>query len=134
MNNYAQNSTNDFQNNPENQEETKAFVENQPHSGFGIASFIISIFATLIMLVTLIISAVRLAENPRILDETESFAVMIGLVFIFGFFMLLVSIGLGIAGLYQLNRRKVFSALGIIISSVVFVGFVVLTIIGNMME
>lgn len=105
-------------------------MEEQKHSGLGIASFIISMVAGLLVFIVIAIAGVMEASTPGGMDETSAGAVMVGL-FLFLFLGLaLVALGLGIAGLLHKQRKKVFSILGTIFSSVTLAGTAFIMMLG----
>ena len=107
--------------------------EEQKHSGIGIASFIISIVVGLLIFIVFIVAGVLAASTPGGIDEESALSIIIGL-FIIAFILAdLVALGLGIAGLVQKNRKKIFAVLGTIFSSVTIIGTVAIIIVGNMM-
>ena len=102
----------------------------QKHSGLGIASFISSVIAGIFLFVIFVIAGVMEASTPGGIDETSPAAVFIGLS-MFGFlFVALVALGLGIAGLVQKNRIKLFALLGTIFSACSLLGTVSLILFG----
>jgi hypothetical protein len=103
------------------------------HSGLGIASFIMSILVGLLLFVMFAIAGIMEASRPEGIDETSASAVVLGL-FILGFLALaVVAFGLGIAGLCQKERKKVFAILGTIFSAVTVLGTILLLLIGSTM-
>ncbi|QYJ90316.1 MULTISPECIES: hypothetical protein [Shewanella] len=88
------------------------------HSGLGIAAFILSIIATLLIFGIVTVAGVMEATTPGGIDETSPEAIVVGML-IFAFIGLaLVALGLGIGGLVQKQRKKIFAILGTIFSSV----------------
>ena len=105
-------------------------MDEQKHAGLGIASFIISMVAGLLVFIVIVIAGVMEASTPGGIDETSAGAVMVGL-FLFLFIgMALVALGLGIAGLLQKQRKKVFAVLGTVFSSVTLVGAAFIMLLG----
>jgi hypothetical protein len=99
-------------------DEERLYVEDDrglKHSGLGIASFIIAIvvvevFEFLLIVVTGIVEA----TNPGGVEAKPTIATVVGMSIFLGFGLSLVGIGLGIAGLIQKNRKKVFTILGLV--------------------
>ncbi|GAB6070326.1 hypothetical protein JCM30760_14230 [Thiomicrorhabdus hydrogeniphila] len=105
-------------------------MEKQKHSGLGIASFILSIASAVFIFLLVAIAGIIEASNPTGMDEESAAAVMIGL-FLFIFLGgALVALGLGIAGLFQKERQKIFAILGVVFSVVTLLGTVLLIMIG----
>ncbi len=88
-----------------------------PHSGLGIASFIVSLVAGFDMLAIVGIAGVAEATQAGGLDETSPAAVGLGLLLLFTVPAQLVALGLGIAGLVQSGRSKLFGVLGTVFAS-----------------
>lgn len=105
------------------------------HSAFGIASFIISIIAWISLLMTLIVAVIIAAVvEPINIQESYPIGILVGSLLLIVFLLSLIGIGLGIAGLFQKKRKKVFSILGLIFNGIVFLGIFVLFIIGNIIN
>ena len=100
----------------------------QKHSGFGIASFIIAIIQGVTTAVVVILASVFAAKEPQ--SENEVALAIIGLAIFGGIFAHLVGLGLGIAGVVQKDRKKVFSILGLIFNIVAVITIALLMIIG----
>ena len=93
-------------------------MEEQKHSRLGIASFITSIVSGILIFLVIVIAGVMEASTPGGMDEESAGAVMVGL-FLFAFLgAALVALGLGIGGLLQKERKKIFAILGTVFSSV----------------
>jgi hypothetical protein len=103
------------------------------NSGMGIASFIISITAGVLIFIMLIVAGAMEASAPGGIDEESALAIILGLFIIALILADLVALGLGIAGLIQKNTKKIFATLGTIFSSVTIVLTIALIIIGNTM-
>lgn len=87
------------------------------HSGVGIASFVTSIVAGVLIFLLVIIAGVLEVSTPGGMDEESIAAVLIGL-FLFAFLGAeLVALGLGIGGLIQQDRKKIFAILGVVFSA-----------------
>jgi hypothetical protein len=104
------------------------------HSGLGIASFIISIFLGIFDFFLVVIAGVVEATSPGGMDEKSAIAVVLGLLLFLGFGLSLVGIGLGIAGLIQKNRKKLFSVLGFIFNLAVVLVVLGIMVLGLMMS
>jgi hypothetical protein len=88
------------------------------HSGFGIASFVISIISGVSLFVVFGIAGMAEVSTPGGLDENSEQAVMLGIAMMFFFVISLVAFGLGIGGLFQKERKKVFAILGVVFSAI----------------
>jgi hypothetical protein len=100
------------------------------HSGMGIASFIISIVAGLSLFAIIVVAGVLEVSTPGGLGEDSIAAGIIGLLIIAMIFVSMVALGLGIAGLVQKNRKKIFALLGTIFSALSCVGTLTILVIG----
>ena len=88
----------------------------QKHSGMGIASFIISLVIGVGVFLAIVIAGVIKVANPESLHNESIGTALLGLFIIGCLFINLIGIGLGIAGLVQKNRKRIFSILGTIIN------------------
>ena len=105
-------------------------MEELKHSGLGIASFCISIAAGVFIFFTFIVAGAIGAATPGGMDEESVTAVLVGLALITFLFASLVSLGLGIGGLFQKERKKVFAILGTIFSGAIILVTAALIAIG----
>jgi uncharacterized membrane protein len=105
-------------------------MEEQKHSGLGIVSFITSIVSGILIFLLIVIAGVMEVSTPGGMDERSAGAMMVGL-FLFVFLgASLVALGLGIAGLLQKDRKKIFAILGTIFSAVTIVGMIFIVMLG----
>jgi len=100
----------------------------QKHSGIGIASFITSIVVGILIFFVIVVSGVMAVSMP-----SEGLFVVVGLFVIALLIADIVALGLGIGGLCQKDRKKIFAILGTVFSSITVVGTIFLTILGNTM-
>lgn len=98
------------------------------HSALGISSFVISMVVIVLELVSFLLIAVTAAANNK--SNLFGVALTFGLIAIFGALGNLTGIGLGLAGVIQKNRKKVFSILGLIINSILIILFILLLVVG----
>ncbi|MBO1272981.1 hypothetical protein J3L11_15140 [Shewanella sp. 4t3-1-2LB] len=103
---------------------------NRPHSGLGISSFIVSLAAAILIFITLVIAGNLANTTPGGLDENSRTAMTIGFAIIGLVLLSLVALGLGIAGLFQKDRQKVFPILGTVFSSFTILGTIGLILLG----
>ena len=106
----------------------------QKHSGIGIASFVISIVAGILIFILLGIAGSLEASTPGGIDENSTEAVMIGLAIIGLLFLNVLAVGLGIGGLLQKERKKIFAILGTVFSSFFILGVIGLMVLGAMVQ
>jgi len=102
------------------------------HSGLGIASFIISILAGGASFLLLLVAGIMEAATPGGVDEESAGAVFLGLLLIGTMILNFVALGLGVGGLYQRDRLKIFAILGVVFSSLTLGGVLILIVLGNM--
>jgi hypothetical protein len=104
------------------------------HSWLGIFSFIISLVGGLGMLLLFAIAGYVQMSTPGGMDEKSPAAVVVGLLLFAIAGVLLVGLGLGIAGLVQKEKKRVFAVLGLVFNSLVILGTLALVVIGNSVE
>ncbi len=105
--------------------------ERPSHSGLGVISVIIAILSGLGFFVLIAISAAIEVENPGALDDDQSpTTMMLGGGVCFSGFGFVVSLILGIVGLLQPNRFKMFPIIGTVLSIVALLGMAGLMLIG----
>ncbi|GBU14828.1 hypothetical protein AwPolaro_02060 [Polaromonas sp.] len=101
-----------------------------PHSGFGIASVATSLIADAVFFFLVVVSVIMEADSPNGLDQDSPMAIVIGLMLLLALAAQCVALGLGIAGLAQNERAKLFSVLGTVFSVTSLIGCSMLLIIG----
>lgn len=104
-----------------------------PHSGMGIASFIISLVAGVCLLVTFGIAGAA-ESQPGGLNEESLMAGVLGLLMLLAALAQVVALGLGIAGLVQAGRSKIFGVLGTVFASMALLGSLLLILLGVVLE
>jgi hypothetical protein len=101
------------------------------HSGLGIASFVVSMLGGPAMFLLLVVAGVMSAQAPNgQIDEKSAAAVGLGLVMIGGIIVALIGAGLGIAGVAQKGRKKVFAVLGLVFNGLIVLGVGAIIAIG----
>jgi len=100
------------------------------HSVLGIAAFIISLAASLLILTTFVIAGVLELRSPGGMDAKAVSTVIVGLAIIGLMLCDLLALCLGIGALFQQDTKKIFAVLGIILSSLTLLGTVGLIILG----
>lgn len=100
------------------------------HSGFGIASFITSISAA-ILIVVFFIAAIMQYSGSEEPDSESIAAIITGLFFFFSVFVDFIALVLGIVGLCSKDKKKIFALLGTIFSSVI-IFILIIMIIGGL--
>ena len=102
--------------NPTESRQRPAPVQELKHSGFGVASFIISMGAGLLCLAMFIVAGVMEASTPGGMSEEDPMVMLVGFGILAGGFAMLLGLVFGIAGLFQENRKKIFAILGLLLS------------------
>ena len=108
-------------------------IPKQPHSGAGIASFIISLAASTVLLIAMGI-AEALESRPGRMNEESASAIMLGIVVILAALAQFAALGLGIAALVQAGRNKIFGVLGTVFAATGLVGTLMLFLLGALLE
>ncbi len=100
----------------DSRQDNPPFPEDQKHSRVGIVSFIISLVAGTFVCLPLIVFGQAYASGS---ENLGYLGIVFGALCINS-----VGIGLGIAGLLERNRKKIFAILGITFSLLTIAGFV----------
>lgn len=108
-------------------------IPTQPHSGAGIASFIISLAASTVLLIAIGI-AEALESRPGGMDEESVAAIMLGIAIILTALAQVAALGLGIAALVQAGRTKIFGVLGTVFAATGLAGTLMLFLLGALLE
>lgn len=85
------------------------------HSGLGIASFVMAVVMTCVMVVLFAFAGYLEMSTPGGVDEDSAGAITVGLALMASWVLILVSLALGIAGLFVGQRKRVFAILGVVI-------------------
>jgi hypothetical protein len=101
------------------------------HSGLGIASFCVSLFCGLLAVMLVAVSGFLVASGQ---NEESIGLILAGLGIIGDILLMLIALGLGIAGACMKDRRKIFAILGIIFSSLGLVCIGGLMVLGTIAE
>ncbi len=99
------------------------FAEEPKISGPGLASFIISLVTGVLVCLTLVMMG--FAESEAINGG------LVSVVFIGLFALECVGIGLGLAGLFDKTRRRIFAVLGLAVAFITIMGFVLVYLLGS---
>ena len=101
------------------------------NSGVGIASFVLSILMGIAIFLLLIIAVAMEASAPGSMNTESMGAMVVSLLLWASLLADLVALGLGIVGLCQKGRKKIFACLGTVFSSVTLAGVIVLILISS---
>ena len=104
------------------------------HSGLGIASFVSSIAAAVLIFIMVMAAGFMELSTPGGIDEESAEALLIGLLLFTFMGLTLVAFGLGVGGLFQAQRKKVFAVLGTVFSVLVLLGTGLLLLMGMAMD
>jgi len=104
--------------------------EPRKHSGLGIASFILAIFAGFTAFALVVTAGVLEASTPGGIDDESPVAIIIGLSLFAIIGVNLLGIALGVAGIFQPNRYRTFPVLGILFNLMLIMAFLLLVVIG----
>ncbi len=103
------------------------------HSGLGIAAFVTSLVAAVLMFVVLMAAGVVETATPDGLDEGSPIAIVIGLAMMLAFMAEAVAGALAIANFFQRDRRKLFGILGLAVAIASTLGLITLVILGTLL-
>jgi hypothetical protein len=108
-------------------------------SRMGLASFILAIIAVVGVVVLIVISATLVSSapgfdpnSPQIDPESAAFGALalVGFGILACLLVNLVGLGLGVAGVIQRRRKKLFAILGLVFNGLVLLGVIVLVVAG----
>lgn len=105
-------------------------MEPAKHSGLGIASFIMSIVSFIFVLLLFGTAGYIQTTTPGGMDGAPGAALIVGIFFFICMFLTLLSLALGIAGLFQKLKKKIFAILGTIFSGLIIAMTAILMVIG----
>jgi hypothetical protein len=106
----------------------------RPHSGLGIASFVLSLCTALLTLGLFGVAGVIENATPGGMDEDSPVAIFLGLMLFVFLGLSLLSLGLGIGGAVQAGRNPALAIAGAVIGGLTFVGTTVLVLVGMAMD
>lgn len=105
--------------------------ERKKHSLLGIISFSLAIFSFILLFVILVFVGYHTLVSSG-LPENEILYFFVGMIIILLLVIVLISMIVGILGILEKNRRKLFGILGVSIDVVMILLVVSLFIIGSM--
>src|SRR2546426_368566 len=99
-----------------------------PHSGLGVASFIMSLVGALLVLFMIVLAFIMQIADEGFFRFSTTEDKVVGIGMCGSGLLLLASAGLALGGLAQDRRRKIFAILGLVISgaAVLIMGFALL--------
>jgi hypothetical protein len=107
-------------------------AKDEPHSGPGIAAFIISLVTGFLYVVFIVIATTIQMNNPGANDHPAQ--ALAGCGILCTIVVNLVGVGLGIGGCCQTHRKLLFAILGLIFNGVQVLGILLLMVIGLAMK
>lgn len=106
----------------------------EKHSGPGIASFVISLVTGILLFVLIVMAAVVSVGTQGRQVEESPVMLILGLAMLALVLVDLVALGLGIGGLCQKDRQKIFAILGTAFSTLTLLAVILLLILGSQMS
>jgi len=104
------------------------------HSGLGIASFVIALLVGVLEFAVIIAAGIMETSAPGGMDEDSPAVMAVGFAICFGVLMHVMGLILGIVGVAQSGRNRVFAILGSIFNGVILIGIGLLMLVGISME
>ena len=104
---------------PESMTDTTGQTRVQRHSGLGVASFVIAIVGFVAVLILFGYAGYVEVTTEGGMDEDSAVAFVIGFCFLATGVAILVGLVLGLTGLFQKKRKRIFAALGLGINVIV---------------
>ncbi len=105
-------------------------MECAPHSGLGKASFVISTASVVAIFGSLVVATTIKASNPGMIEPGSGGSALLGVVLILAMTGLFTALGLGVSGLFQQHRARLFPVLGILVSLSAMSGLAVMITVG----
>jgi hypothetical protein len=101
-----------------------------PHSGLGIASFLVAVVIGLAETAIVGWISYMTVSKPGTITPESPLAIIAGLAMLGGLAVTFLGAGLGIGGIFQRNRKRVFAVLGLVFNLMILVAFVGLIALG----
>lgn len=96
----------------------------------GIASFVLSIVMGVVLFLLVVVLGILEMSTPGGIDEESATSIILSLLVIASLFAELVALGLGVAGILQRRRKRIFAILGTIFSGSMFFVVIALAVVG----
>ncbi len=109
-------------------------MEEQSQSGLGIASFITSLLAGFLLFALIGVGVYQETSTPGGLPEDSPVVMLVGLALLGLIGLEFVAAGLGIAALFQEDRKKSLAILGILFSLGMLCAIAGLLVLGSVVE
>jgi hypothetical protein len=101
-----------------------------PHSGLGIASFLVGLLAGVGEMAVVGWAGYTGVTHRGTITPDSPTAILLGLAMLAGLGLALLGGMLGVGGLFQANRKRVFAVLGMALNALVVLAFLGLMVIG----
>jgi hypothetical protein len=100
------------------------------NAGLGLASFALALTIGVYDILLIVFASIVETGTPGAMDEDSVIAIVVGLLILAGLASNMLGIALGIGGLFQNDRKKVFSVLGTTFNSAIILGIIGLMVLG----
>jgi hypothetical protein len=112
-------------------EDSNGMQDSKPHSGFGVSSFAIAVTGFLAAFALFAVAAYMEASTEGGMPEDSPEAIVVGLMILALCFVFVLGIALGIAGVVQNSKRRVFGIIGLVCNTGSLVLVVAMIVIGS---
>lgn len=104
------------------------------HSGVGIASFVLSMLSGVSLFVLFAVAGYMESQSPGGMNEDDPTTMLLGVALIAAGMAQFLAFVLGVVGLFQANRKKIFAILGTIFSLLAILAFGGLMVVGVLIQ
>lgn len=104
------------------------------HSGVGIASFVLSMLSGVSLFAVVGVAVYVDSQSPGGISEDDPTTMLLGVAMIGAGMAQLLAVILGVVGLFQANRKKIFAILGTIFSLLAILSFGGLMVLGIVIQ
>jgi len=104
------------------------------HSGVGIASFVLSMLSGVSLFVLFGVAGYMESQSPAGMSEDDPTTMLLGVALIAAAMAQFLAFILGVVGLFQPNRKKIFAILGTIFSLLAILTFGGLMVVGFVIQ
>lgn len=111
-----------------------ATADRPPHSGLGIASAAISLVVGAGIFLDILVAGFISASSPGGMADDSPEAIIIGLMLFLFLAGAIIALALGIAGLSQKDRQKVFPVIGTVLSALIVLGGGAIVLLGFLVQ
>ena len=104
------------------------------HSGVGIASFVLSVLSGVSLVVLFGVAGYMASQSPGGMSADDPTTMLVGVALIGTGMAQILAFILGVVGLFQANRKKIFAILGTIFSLLAILTFGGLMVVGFVIQ